>query len=335
MFKSKLIQRKTARAYACLSLSILFFMILTTLSAAQDYPNRPINIISGTAPGGAHSVFWQIFTENAKKHTPNSQPFVVTFKPGASHTIAAQYVLNQPADGYHVYSYAADLSVKLAKDPSQLNFTKDDFVPIGIMAMDPLCLPVKKDGPFQTLQDFVDYAKKNPGKLSYASAGAGSIVHLVGEVLQERCGIKLNHVPFAGAAPSLTAVLGGHVATYLGTPTASVAANLKPGGQLRLLAVFGKERIVQFPEAPTALEQGYDVVVPTWLGMVARKGTPPQVLDTLREIFKKTGDDPRVKEAIPKMGYQAVNWDPEQTRKEMDAAYEMAKETWARLGLIK
>ncbi len=334
MFKRKLIQRKTTGASVYLSVSILFFLILTTPSAAQDYPNKPINIVLGNAPGGAHGVLCQIFADNAKKYLPKSQPIMLLYKTGAGFGIAGDYVAKAPADGYTILSYPNDLSVKLAKDGSQMSFTKDDFIPIVSIGMTPLCLPVHKDSPYKTLEDVIAYAKKNPGKFTYGTSGIATLVHLGGEVLQNRCGIELKHVPFTGGTPAVTAVMGRHIDTYLGSPTGTVLGNLKDG-QMRLLAVFGRERHDDFPEVPTCLEKGYDVVVTSWLSLVVRKETPPKVVDILREAFTKTAEDPEVKKLVAPVNYKPVRWSPEEIRKNMDRDYEMALETWKKLGLTQ
>jgi tripartite-type tricarboxylate transporter receptor subunit TctC len=333
MLKSELIRRN--RVGASVYAGLLFFFILTAPSAAQDYPNRPITIVVNTDAGGAHHLLNQTFADNAKKYLPKPQPILLTFKPGGAHTIGADYVLKQPADGYTVDSFAVDAVVKLAKDGPNANFSKDDFIPIGALAMAPLVLPVNKESSFKTLEDFIDYAKKNPGKLSYGSTGIGGVIHLVGELFQSRCGIKLKHIPYSGAAPALTALLGNHIDTYLGTPTAVLATNLKPGGGLRLLAVFDRERLIEFPEAPTCLERGYDVELSSWISHVVRKGTPPQVVDILREIFKKTTEDPEVKKAISGIGYKPLSLSPQDTKKLIDGTYESAREMFTKLGLTK
>lgn len=335
MFKHKFVQRKKTGVFVYLIVSISFFLISTTLAAAQDYPEKPITIYSGFRAGGNVSMSSQVFADHAKKYLPNPQSFVLSYKTGAGSAIAADYVLAQPADGYSLFVYTGDLSIKLALEGPKLNFTKDDFIPIESYAQVTMILPVNKESPFKTVEEFIDYARKNPGKLSYGTAGVGGAMHMAGELLQNRCGIKLKHVPFAGGAEGVPALLGKHIDTFLGVASGPMLQQILPGGGLRLLAVFARERLPAFPEVPTLLEKGYDVEFGSWFGLVAPKGTPPQVLEILQKVFQKTAEDSEVKKKLSGLGNIPLNWGPQETRKAMDRYYVESRETFLKLGLIK
>jgi tripartite-type tricarboxylate transporter receptor subunit TctC len=335
MHKQRLKGEKWVHVLVFLAVSGLIFSAgPTKLATAQDYPTRPIIINVGSTPGSVYGLVPQAFADQAKKYFKNPQPIMVNFKPGASHLIAAEYVLNQPADGYNIYVFSIDAITKLAEDPKGSAFTKDDLIPIGAMAISPLMLTVLKDRPWNTIEELIDYAKKNPGKLSYASVGVGSATHLAGEDVQESCGIKLNHIPFIGAPPALAAVLGGHVDLSL-FAMGSVGEHIKPGGSMKVLAVMDNERFEPVKNVPTFLEKGYDVQWAGWMCLAVKKGTPQPIVDQLRDVFKKTMDEPGVKEAVVKVGYKPLNLGPEATKKYIDTKYASSRKFHQKIGTAK
>ena len=302
---------------------------------AQDYPARPITIYLGFPPGGAGGISAQIFADCAKKYLPKPQPILLNYKPGAAHAVAADFVLKQTPDGYSLYWLLPDLMVKVAKDAKTLSFGFDDFIPIGILGASPSVITVKKESSYRTLEDFIDDAKKNPGKISYASSGIGSFTHMVAEVFQMRTGTKMNQIPFAGAAQATTAVLGGHVACWLGGSIAANGAHIKPGGGLRVLTIFARERWSEFPDVPTCFEKGYNIEHSVWYSLAAAKGTPKPILDILQQVFKQTADDAQVKETLTQMGYKPLNLGMEEAGKKVKEEFELAKEVFKRLGMTQ
>jgi len=334
MFTQQSGQSSKVKALGFLGLSILFILLWASWGETQDYPAKPITINLGSPPGAAGGISAQIFAEGARKYLPKSQPILLNYKPGAASAVAADFVLKQPADGYNLLWVVQDLLVKLAKDGPQLSFKKEDFIPIGIIGASPPLLTINKQKrPFMKLEDFLDYAKKNPESLSYGSVGLGSGTHLTGEIFQMLCGIKLNHVPFQGGAPVVTALLGGHIDLCVLT-AGSVRANLEPAGDLRALAVFAPERFHEVPDVPTFMEKGYDIDRNNWYALAAPKGTPQALVDTLVRVFRKTGDDPEVKAALMKAGYAPLNLGPEETGKRFNREYEFAQEIFKKLGMM-
>ncbi|OGP65266.1 MAG: hypothetical protein A2170_13825 [Deltaproteobacteria bacterium RBG_13_53_10] len=314
---------------------VLFFLLGFSTGAAQDYPSKPINIVLGSTPGAAGGISAQIFAEGAKKYLPKSQPILLNYKPGAAGAVAADYVSKQPADGYNLLWVVQDLLVKLAKDAHMLSFAKEDFIPIGIIGASPPILTINREkSPFEKFEDFVDYAKKNPGKLTCGVVGIGSGTHLTGELLQTRSGIKLNFIPYPGGAPIVAALLGGHVDCCVLT-YGSQQAHLGPGGGLRPLLVLSPQRFHELTDVPTALEKGYDMDRNNWYALAAPKGTPKLVLDTLVKVFKQTADDPDVKSMLTKAGYVPLNLGPEDTGKKFNFEYDFAREIFKKLGMIQ
>jgi tripartite-type tricarboxylate transporter receptor subunit TctC len=300
---------------------------------AKDYPVKPINIYVGFAPGGAASNSGQIFVEGAKKYLPNPQPILIINKPGASTAIAADFVLKQPADGYSLYLLPTDLCGKLAKDGDQLRFSIDDFMPIGTYGMSPQILVVSQEkSPFKTLEEFLNYAKKNPGELSYGSTGVGSIDHLTAEIFMQQCGVTLNQIPLGGGAPKIPALLGGHIACAFTTP-GSVLGQIKPGGGLRVLVSLTRERWVELPDVPTCIEKGYEVDRGFWCALAVSKKTPEPIFNILRKVFDKTVNDPEVKANLVKIGFMPLSWGPEETKALARKEFNLAKEFYRKIGL--
>ena len=224
--------------FVFLGLGGLFILAGPVLAAGEDYPNKPIFINVGFAPGGASGNSAQIFADGAKSYLPKPQPILLNFKPGAATAVAADYVLKQPADGYNLYWFAMDLCAKLAKDGAQLPFKVEDFIQIGTFVYTPYVAPYNKEkGVAKKLEDFIAQAKKRPGDLSYGSSGLYTSTHVTAEIFQAKCGIKLNQIPFTGAAPALSALMGGHVDTMFTTP-GSIVAQTQEGGGVGVLAVL-------------------------------------------------------------------------------------------------
>jgi tripartite-type tricarboxylate transporter receptor subunit TctC len=315
-------------------LGLFTFLAEPAVSLALDYPVKPIILNVGFTPGGAAGNSAQVFAEGARKYLPKPQSILVNFKPGAGTAVAADYVLKQPADGYNLFWFATDTCDKLAKDGHLLSFTLEDFIHIGTLAVGPQLLVVNKEkSSFKTLEEFLDYSKKHPGKISYGSPGIGSITHLTGEIIMLRCGIKIKQIPFKGSAPAMTALLGGHIDSFISSP-GTLRTQIEPGGGLRVLAIMTRERWAKLPDVPTFLEKGYDVVRGSWYGVALPKGTPQPVLDILRETFTKTADDPQVKANISSLGYIILNWDPEETKKQSKEEFDLAKEIFKKVGLL-
>jgi tripartite-type tricarboxylate transporter receptor subunit TctC len=333
MKNRQLTWQSKVKVLVLLGLSGLLFLAGPAFGAGEDYPNKPILINVGFAPGGASGNSAQIFADGAKSYLPKPQTILISYKPGAATAVAADYVLKQPADGYNLYWFAMDLCAKLAKDGSQLSFKLDDFIQIGTFVFTPYVVPYNKEkGKAKTLLDFIAYAKKNPGDLSYGSSGLGTSTHVTAEIFQMKNGIKLNQIPFDGAAPAMTALLGGHVDTMFTTP-GSIISQTRPGGGLGVLAVMSAKRWPELPDVPTFIEKGIDLDRTYWLAMAAPKGTPPAVVKVLQEVLKKTAEDPKVKANIERLGYGVANWNSGETNKKVNEEFELAKDVFKKAGL--
>ena len=257
------------------------------LAAAQEkYPNRAINLIVGYPAGGTTDLGARALGVAAGKIL--GQPVVILNKPGGASSVAMATLKNEKPDGYTigVLASGAVLSQHMRKVPYD---SAQDFTPIMQYAVFLYALVVRADSPWKTFNEFIDYAKTNPGKVRYGTGGSGTPQHLVMERLAVKEKIKWTHIPFQGNGPAVTALLGGHVEANPGT------SEWKPhvqAGKLRLLAAFGEKRMPDFPDVPTLLDLGYDIVAPSLICIVGPKGISPQIVQTLHGAFKKAMEDP-------------------------------------------
>jgi tripartite-type tricarboxylate transporter receptor subunit TctC len=327
-------QNFRVRMLVLFSIGGLLFVLQPVVGMGSDYPTRPITITVGFPPGGSAGVSAHIFAEGARKYLPKPQSIFVNYKPGAASAVAADYVLKQSPDGYNLAWNASDLMLKLALDGDRIPFRIEDFIPIGTIGITPAVLAVRKESSFKQLEDFLRYAKENPGKLSCGSTGIAGTTHLAGEVFQIRCGVKLNHVPFTGAGPGVPALLGGHIDSAPFT-AGSLGSHIQTGGGLRGLAVFAHDRLHDLPDIPTALEKGYDIDRGSWYYLAAQKGTPQAVIDILLAVFKKTAEDPQVKEALTRAGFIPLSLSPGETEKKAKEEFELAKDIFKKIGLLQ
>lgn len=276
---------RMAAAFAC-------FVGLTPISAdAQDYPSRPISWVVPYTAGGITDVGARTVAKVLSEHL--GKPVIIENKPGAGGIVGAEFVANSKKDGYTLL-YTANGIVsyplmykKLSYDPQR------DFIPVHGIQSAPMLLMVRADSPFKTLQDLIEFGRKNPDKLNYATVGNGSVQHLLGELLQKSADFKMTAVPYKGIAPALTDLLSGAVDLSL-----DFAVSMKPqieAGKLRALAVSSDQRIATLSEVKTIAEQGYpDVVFTAWAAVVVPTGTPDAVVSKLSDGFDKALSDPTV-----------------------------------------
>ncbi|MEW6334511.1 MAG: tripartite tricarboxylate transporter substrate binding protein [Thermodesulfobacteriota bacterium] len=266
---------------------MVFMAVLPGFVAAQEkYPARSINFVIGYPAGGTTDICARPLVNAASKIL--GQPIVVVNKPGGGSAVAVALMKTEKPDGYTIgiLPSGAVLSQHMRKVPYD---SAQDFTPIMQYAVYLYGLVVQSDSPWKTFKEFIDYAKANPGKIRYATAGAGTPQHLVMERLAIREKVKWTHVPFDGGGPATTALLGGHVEAI--SQTTEWKKHVE-SGRLRLLAVYGEKRMTGFPNAPTLLELGYNITAPSLISIIGPKGLPPQVVDTLHSAFKKAMDDP-------------------------------------------
>lgn len=274
---------------------------LPTLAA--DYPTRPVSLIASAAPGGTTDIAARMIADPLGKAL--GQTVVVDNKPGASGGIAAQSVLRSPADGYTLLLQYSGFQVITPHVQANVGFDPvNDFEPVANVLSAPQVLVVRPDLPVKTLQELVDYAKANPGKLNYASSGNGSLQHMTTELLNQMAEIEIVHIPYKGTGPALTDLLGGSVDLTITTPP-PLLPHIE-AGKLRALAVTGKQRLESLPNVPTVAEAGFpDLLVSSWFAMYAPKGTPRPIVDKLASEIEEIMKTEAFREKASSLGAEA------------------------------
>jgi tripartite-type tricarboxylate transporter receptor subunit TctC len=279
--------------------------------SATDYPNSQIRIVVSAAAGGGNDLIARILSERLLPIL--KQTIVVENRPGAGNNLAAEYVYRQPPDGYTLLcSPPAPVVVNAALFKS-LRFDPDKLEPVTITSYIPNVLVVNPKSPFNTAQEFIAYAKANPGKLTYASQGLGTTGHLTGALFEELTGAKQVHVPFGGAAPALNDVVAGHV-DFMFADIGTVLP-LAQGNLLRILATLTKEAPPVAPDLPTIGSVGLpDLLSDTWTIFTAPPGTPLAIRRKLAQAFKEVMFQPDVSARLQKIGVVPWGLDVDQTK---------------------
>jgi tripartite-type tricarboxylate transporter receptor subunit TctC len=211
----------------------------------------------------------------------------VVNRPGGGGTVGVVEAQRAKPDGYTLVTAITPLTIL----PHQVKttFTYRDFEPILNVVQDPVMFQVQAQAPWKTLQEFLDYARKNPGVITVGNSGAGGGVHLIALAFEKAAGVKFNHIPFAGGGPSVTALLGGHINAVSVSPPEGIPQ--VKAGKLRIMALFSEKRMSDFPDVATVREQGVDFALGQWRGLAAPKGTPPEAIRILHDAFKKGMED--------------------------------------------
>lgn len=315
---------------AALTGSIVALMAAQS-SYAQSYPAGNIRLIVPQGAGGLADVLGRFLAKGLSESS--RQNVFVENRPGAGTVIGSDVVVKAPPDGYTLLLATVSLSILPAIDDSLPFDPAKDLAPVTLIADVPSVLLVHKSVPADTLEDFVAYAKKNPGKLSYASQGVGTTGHMAGELLKQAAGIDIAHVPYRGGGPAAQDLLAGHVHMLFDALPLAVT-NLQ-NDSVKALAVTSAERVKALPTVPTTSEAGLPAVQSSaWFGLFAPSKTPETVIQWLHEATTKTFNDPSVRGKLVDQGTLLPLLGPAELR-----AY-MAKDTkrWtdvARAGNIR
>lgn len=299
---------------------------LTLPTWAASYPDgKPIKLVVPYTPGGGTDTVARFISSKIAADTQWS--IVVENKPGAGGNIGMDAVAKAKPDGLTIgMGQTSNLAINPALMPRMPFNASKDFAPVAIVASLPVVLVVRQDAPYQTLQDVIAAAKAEPGHLKQALAGPGTVGHLAGELLAYQAKFQVLNVPYKGAAPALTDLLGGSTDFMFSTPQ-SILEMLK-AGRLRALAVSSKERLPILPEVPTVAEQGFaGFEAVDWKALVAPAQTPPDVVLALNQATQTVLQRPETVELLEKEGSKPVLGSPELAQAYIAA--EQAK--WARL----
>ena len=280
--------------------------------AQGSYPSKPVKVIVAYTPGGANDVTARVASQLLSERL--KQPFVVENRPGASGITGTSFVAKADPDGYTlllgaggVMTINPGLFSNLPYDPLR------DFVPIGLIARSPLVLVVPPTLPVHSVAELIAYAKAKPDGITFASPGAGTPLHLAGELFARQAGIKALHVAYKGSAPALADLMGGRVDMMFDVLGSSMA--LVRGGKLRALAVSSLQRSPHLPQVPSVNEQalpGFDVT--SWFGFFAPANTPREIVTRLNGELVKVATTPEARDKLAPLGMEPVSSSSEQLR---------------------
>ncbi len=295
---------------------LLIIALTSSLWSQQAYPTKPINLLIGYAPGGVVDISERFMASKAEKIL--GQPIIVSNNGGGGSSVAFEITARKPPDGYNIVGGA---STGLVRIPlfREVPYQMDDFIPIMHFAT-PLLTPVvtKSTSPWMTFKELVDYAKKNPGKLTYSTTGVGSPMHMAMEFVAKQEGIVWTHIPFPGAMPAFTALLGGHVMFQVG---AGESVPYIKDGTVRILANLSENRVKSWPNVPTLRELGYDFFNESVFMFAAPKGTPKAIIDKLDDAFHTVMSDPEFAGMMAKVEFEPSYRNSADTRKYLEDAY--------------
>lgn len=283
-----------------------FFVLISLLSlmtqsvANPTFPNKPIKIIIGFPAGGPLDAHIRLLTDRLQ--TTLGQSVIIDYKAGAGGTVGAQFVAQAPADGYTLLLVNTGTMVINPAIYNQLPYdTLKDFQPIARTAQQPLALIVNNEVPAQSLREFIDYIRRNPGKVNYGSAGNGGISHLVPEMLKQETKTFMVHIPYRGSAPAFMDLMAGQVQFM--AESIPQAANYAKQGKLRALAVTSSKRNSALPDVPTVNETGVaKLEVVGFYGVLAPKNTPHDVVLKLSNAFKQTLESKEIQQKMISQG---------------------------------
>lgn len=278
-------------------------------AAAQKYPEKTVRIVTPFGPGGGTDIFARLLAQRFSETT--GQPFIVENRPGAGSTLGTEYVARAPADGYTLLMTSASFAFSPGLYPKLRYDSIKDFTRVSQVVQVPHVIVVLPSLPVKDLQGLVKLARARPGEVLYASAGAGSAMHLAGALFGMVTKTQLTHVPYKGGGATATAVMGGEATTAFNTLETVLA--LIRGHRLRPLAVSTRERAPALPEVPTAIEAGFnDYEAIGWFGLMAPAGTPPAIVEQLSAEVAKAMATPVIRERTTEQGATPVGSTPAQ-----------------------
>lgn len=280
--------------------SALFLLGMAQFATAQTYPDKQITLVIPYTAAGITDTSGRLVAKKLSERL--GQPIVIDNRPGAGGAVGAEYASRAKPDGYTLFMGTRGTQVTNAMIQKDVKIPPaSDFASVYGFIDAATVIVVRSDAPYKTLADLVAYAKANPGKLSYGTAGNGSAANLTGELFQDVAGIKMTHIPYRGSAPTVQDLLGGSIPVAFDYP--ATTANFIKSGRLRALAVVYGERIKSLPDVPTAAEAGFKgAESSSWMGIFAPAKTPKPVVERLSKEMGAVMQDPEVQQKISDMG---------------------------------
>ncbi len=317
------------RKFLLAGIGMVLFLYALPVGAAE-FPSKPVTLIVPWPPGGSTDVSFRVLAETTSKYL--GQPVIVENKAGGSGTVGgATMAATAKPDGYTV----CQLPITIFRLPYMMKVSWDplkDFTYIIHLTGYTFGVVVKADAPWKTWNEFIAYAKANPNKVTYATPGAGTSLHITMETIAMRQGIKWIQVPMKGGGETTPAVLGGHVTA---TADSTGWAPQVDAGQLRLLVTWGNQRTKKWPDVPTLKELGYGIVSNSPFGIAGPKGMDPKVVKILHDAFKKGMEDPDYLKILERLDMEPFYKNSEDYAKYVKEMCEEEKEIVDKLGLKK
>ncbi len=288
---------------------------------AQSYPAKPIRWIVPYTPGGLTDNVTRLVTQKIQESI--GQPVVVENRPGANSIIGAEIVSRATPDGYTLLTVIAAHAANATLYSGKLPFDPvKGFAPVSLVGIAPLILTATNNFPAKDVKELIEYAKRNPGKVSYGSSGIGAAAHLTSELLKQTAGIDIVHVPYKGTAPALQGLIAGDIQILIDVPS-TMMTHVR-GGKIKALAMFSPQRIAGAAEVPTVVEAGGPAIESsTWVMFLAPPNTPREIVQRLSAETAKAVGTPDLKGRLDQLGIEGVGSTPEQARQFLEA--EIAK----------
>jgi tripartite-type tricarboxylate transporter receptor subunit TctC len=311
------------RSHVFILWGVIFSFHFLSLSTGWglDYPTKPIHLIASSTAGGPSDLHARILGEVVSKEL--GVPIIVINKPGPGGALGASFVANEKPDGYtYLVTQSGTMTSNFALFPN-LPYKRTDLVPLFRSIVNPCFMAVRADAPWKTFQDFLDAAKKNPGKLRSGAASAN--ISLIWEVLLKQTGVDVTHLMYKGAPDSLLALMGGHIDIFMDVVTPMVSHI--EAGKVRLLAAIGSKRFKSYPDVPTLAEFGFTKFSKdTWNGFYAPAGVPQPIMDKFVAVCEKALSQPSVQAQIEKIGVFPGFLGPKEFAKLVNEEYEFYME---------
>jgi tripartite-type tricarboxylate transporter receptor subunit TctC len=300
--------------------------------AAEEYPSRPIHLICGFTAGATSDVIARIFAQAADPLL--GQQVVVENKPGAGSSIAAEYVAHAAKDGYTLFVPALSTLTDEIVNPSRSVRLTKDFSPIALFGNIAIVLVVSPSSNIHSLADLIAAAKSKPGRVSYASVGAGTLPHLAGVLFSQRAGVELLHVPYPGSPQAVTDLIAGRITMFF-APASSIVGQIA-AGKILALATAADKRSSALPNVPTMAEAGmanFDTSL--WLGLAGPAGMPRPAVEKLSNAADKAMQTPSAKAALVKQGYDSRHLGPDEFAAFIKSEYARWSDVARAAGLVQ
>lgn len=281
--------------------TFIYFIFSINLAGAIDYPTKPVNLIVSAAAGGTTDMSVRAMSDKLAEKLGG--PVLVVNKGGSGGLIGGEFVVKSKPDGYTILVLSLAHIIRQVIDPKMPFDVLKDFEPICLYVTQPLFLVVKGDSRFNTVENLIEFGKKNPGKLSMGSAGIGATSHFSGELFKAATKTNFKHVPFTGEAPCITALMGGHIDFMVGG--LPVVLGKVTSGDIKALASFDEERSPELKDVPILKERGYpEAIMYSWFAFVALVGTPKEIIEKLNNAFQAAIKDPTTMTTLKKIGFK-------------------------------